>query len=347
MPTVAEGKGRVQDKSGEPSAATPAKFQTFHFSVKILRLFRGAVAQLARALPWHGRGQGFESPQLHQVFHKLFATILPVTKRLPLIVSAPHACSAVPKEWRQRIQLTDEQIWHFSDPFSGKTAYHPRAFSTHIAKYHRVLGDLNRVPTPESAFRKKDFHGGNRVWKEGQEPNNFEKAELLQKYWFPYYENIFEKLRKLIAGGAKRILFVDHHNTSSDHPAGEGREYMPAIVISNFGSRGRGARVHSRGETSLPASALNFFRKALWDETELGSEINQIYHGGYSVKWVMENARAIDPNVKVYGVQFEYNLGLIHNPLSGRNDMVAQEMLQKKVNRAITRLAEYLKCDRC
>ena len=27
--------------------------------------FDGAVAQLARALPWHGRGQGFESPQLH------------------------------------------------------------------------------------------------------------------------------------------------------------------------------------------------------------------------------------------------------------------------------------------
>jgi antitoxin (DNA-binding transcriptional repressor) of toxin-antitoxin stability system len=27
--------------------------------------FEGAVAQLARALPWHGRGQGFESPQLH------------------------------------------------------------------------------------------------------------------------------------------------------------------------------------------------------------------------------------------------------------------------------------------
>ncbi len=27
----------------------------------------GAVAQLARALPWHGRGQGFKSPQLHHL----------------------------------------------------------------------------------------------------------------------------------------------------------------------------------------------------------------------------------------------------------------------------------------
>ncbi len=26
----------------------------------------GVVAQLARALPWHGRGRGFEPLQLHQ-----------------------------------------------------------------------------------------------------------------------------------------------------------------------------------------------------------------------------------------------------------------------------------------
>ncbi len=28
--------------------------------------FDGALAQLASALPWHGRGQGFESLMLHQ-----------------------------------------------------------------------------------------------------------------------------------------------------------------------------------------------------------------------------------------------------------------------------------------
>ena len=28
----------------------------------------GAVAQFGRALPWHGRGQGFDPPQLHFLF---------------------------------------------------------------------------------------------------------------------------------------------------------------------------------------------------------------------------------------------------------------------------------------
>jgi len=270
-----------------------------------------------------------------------------VAKKYPIIVSAPHACSSIPKKWRRRIALTDEQIWHFSDPFSNLTAKYSRAFSTHIAKTHRALGDFNRAPTPETAFRKNDFRGKNKIWRDGKEPTNFEKADLLQKNWFPFYEEIFGKMRKLIERGAKRILFIDHHNTASDHPAGDGREYMPAIVISNFGSRHRGGRVKSRGDISMPASAMTFFRKILWKEVGLGAEINQIYHGGYAIKWVMENARLIDPSVKIYGLQFEYNLGLIHNPLSGKNDLVALELLKKKVNRSITRLAEHLKCDKC
>jgi len=268
--------------------------------------------------------------------------------KLPIIISAPHACSTVPKKWRKRMLLSDEQLWHFSDPFTAQTAKNSRAFSVHIAKHHRSLGDLNRVPTPETAFRKRDFHNNNKVWKDGKEPATFEKAELLQKYWFPYYEEIFLKLRKLIDNGAKRILFIDHHNTAFDHPAGKGqREYMPAIVVSNLGSRNVGGRVKSRGDVSIPAAALKFFAKTLHEETGLSAEMNQVYHGGYSIRWVIENAQRINPNVKVYGVQFEYNLGLIHNPLSRKNDLVAMEILHKKVNRAITRLAEYLKCDKC
>jgi hypothetical protein len=207
------------------------------------------------------------------------------------------------------------------------------------------LGDLNRLPTPEIAFQKYDFHRKAKVWRDGKEPTNFEKAELLQKNWFPYYEEIFDKMRKLIARGAKRILFVDHHNTASDHPAGIGREYMPAIVISNLGSRHRGSRVKSRGEVSMPAHALKYFQKKLRENIGLNAEVNQVYHGGYAIKWIMENAKIINPSVKIYGLQFEYNLGLIHNPLSRKNDLIALDLLKKKTNRAITHLAQYLKCN--
>ncbi len=267
--------------------------------------------------------------------------------KLPLIISAPHASSKIPKKWRKRMQLSEEQIWHFSDPFTEKTVRHPRAFSFHIAKHHRALGDLNRVPTPESAFRSRDFHHGHKIWKKGKELTVLEQTELLHKNWFPYYDEIFAKMKKLIDNGAKRILFVDHHNTAFDHPAGGRQEYMPAIVISNLGSCNIGGRVSSRGDVSIPAAALKFFQKALFEEVGLMAEINQVYHGGYSIRWVTENAKKIDPKVKVFGVQFEYNLGLIHNTLSKKNDLVAMEILRKKVNRAIVQLVKHLRCDKC
>ena len=34
--------------------------------IKVRRSKNGDVAQLARALAWHAKGQGFESPYLHQ-----------------------------------------------------------------------------------------------------------------------------------------------------------------------------------------------------------------------------------------------------------------------------------------
>ena len=35
----------------------------------------GAVAQFGRALPWHGRGRGFESHRLHQISEYLMEAV--------------------------------------------------------------------------------------------------------------------------------------------------------------------------------------------------------------------------------------------------------------------------------
>ena len=38
---------------------------------KKLTVKKGPLAQLARALPWHGRGQGFKSLMVHQTYIKI------------------------------------------------------------------------------------------------------------------------------------------------------------------------------------------------------------------------------------------------------------------------------------
>lgn len=263
-------------------------------------------------------------------------------KKFPLIISAPHAKSTVPEEYAKRMLLSEEDLWRCSDPFTKETAQHPRAHSIHIAKHHRLLGDLNRAPTPETAFRQKDFYG-NKIWREGEEPDELEKTELLHKNWFTHYDEIEKSVRELIHRGHKKILFIDHHNTLFDHPIHGTHEYMPAIVISNYGSRNRGARIRNRGQTSAPAGAMKIFQKAIKEETGFAAEINQVYRGGYSVEWVGQIAKELDPKITVYGIQLEYNLGFIHNPLSGYNDHKALALLRDKLNKSINKFAECLK----
>ncbi len=239
--------------------------------------------------------------------------------------------------------LTPKEIWNCSDPFTIQTCRHPRAYSVYYAKHHRLLGDLNRAPTPETAFREKDFRN-NTVWKPGKDLTTLEKAELLGKNWFPHYEQIIQDIHTLFEKGHKKVFFIDHHNAAVDHPLDDKHMYLPSMVISNLGSRNRGARVRSYAQaTSLPSNAMKVFQKNLKEQTGLGVEINHIYRGGYAVRWVVEHGLKNHAGCKIYAVQLEYNLNMIHNPLSGRNDMVALKILRNGINKAVNQLAEYLK----
>jgi len=263
-------------------------------------------------------------------------------KKLPIIISAPHACSVILARFTKRMKLSPEQIWRCSDPFTKETCQYPRAHAIYVSKNHRLLGDLNRPPTADTAFQTEDFYG-NSVWKKGKELSQLEKAELLGRYWFPHYEGIVHDMHSLFDAGHKKVLFIDHHNTAVDHPLGKSREYLPSIEISNLGSRHRGAKLRSGNATSMPAAAMKVFQKALREETHLGTEVNSIFRGGYGINWVTQHGLEQHSGCKVYAVQLEYNLNLIHNPLSGRNDLQALEKLRDGINKAIDRLTDYLK----
>jgi N-formylglutamate amidohydrolase len=265
------------------------------------------------------------------------------SKKLPIVISAPHAHTKIPKIYRERISLNDHQIWRFSDPFTDKTCRHPQAAHIHIGRHHRLLGDLNREPRIDYVCSDKDYYG-NPVWKPNQGLTNLEKAELLGRNWFPYYENLIKDIHQLFDKGYKKVLFIDHHNTAADHPLDKNRAYIPSIVISNLGSRNRGNRVKSRGNiVSMPNKAMQFFQKSLQKNTELGTEINQVYKGGNILNWITHHALVNHEQHELYAVQLEYNLNFIYNPLSGRKDRVALAKLRDGINAAITDLAGFLK----
>ena len=200
---------------------------------------------------------------------------------LPIIISAPHAQSEILDDnIRERIALSDYEIWKCSDPFTGDLEQFTCASFKHVATTHRLICDFNRRPEPKYAFHEEDFFGRT-VFKPGQEFSHGEKQELIDKHWFPYHKEILESVKTLDQEGHEIILIIDYHNTSGDHPLSQHHEYMPSIVLSNLGEEfdGHGAKV------SVPAMCLQFLAEKISTHLEVGVEINTVFKGGFNTVW--------------------------------------------------------------
>jgi|FLOH01.1.fsa_nt_gi N-formylglutamate amidohydrolase len=259
----------------------------------------------------------------------------------PIIISAPHAQSKISdKIIRNRIRLSDYEIWKCSDPFSGQLKEFTCAWHKEIGKTHRLLCDLNRAPN-ENAFHKFDFFH-RKVFKHRQGFSKKEKQEILKKYWLPYHDTIATKILELDSKNPPLILVIEYHNTSGDHPLNKLKEYMPGIILSNLGAPNTGARGKKKLHTSMPASQMKFLKNAIYEALKIPVEINQIFHGGYNTKWLSQLHYKLKTKAKIYAVQIEYNLDFVFNPISKKTDKKAMKIMQKAINKAIIELYKHL-----
>lgn len=259
-------------------------------------------------------------------------------KKHPVIITAPHTWGKIPKTIKERIALSDFEIWQMHDPFTNETCIYPNAFAIHQAKTHRILGDLNRCQDATDIFRETDFYD-RKIWKNKQALTKKEKRQFMQDIWQPYRDAIKKSFHDLSAAGAKKILFIDHHNTATDHPANKGR-YLPPITIGNFGNK-NGEQIENDNENQITSSPIiiNAFQQALEKAIpEITVEINTVYKGSSLVKFVQEIIKPEIPNCEIHAIILEYNLNLIFNPLSKKTDIVAKNQLHKGINKAILSL---------
>lgn len=261
----------------------------------------------------------------------------------PIIISTPHSCSDIQdKNLRSRFALSSHQIWKCSDPYTSHLKHFTCALYKYRSTVHRLVCDLNRAPEYDKAFHATDFFG-RQAFKEGMQFTDEEKEELLRKYWYPYHNRIIEAVKVLDRAGYKKILFIDYHNTSGDHPLTHERFYMPSLILSNLGTRNYGRR-NSRGRmTSLPGKYLTLLKDTIEKDLDVTVEINNVYNGGYNIFWFSHLLRQdIEISAKLYALQIEYNLDFVVNPISGRVDRKALSILQKSLNRAFTKLYDEL-----
>lgn len=263
------------------------------------------------------------------------------TKTYPIIISAPHAQSSIEdKSLRNRIALSDYEVWKCSDPFTDELKLFTCARYKQIAKTHRLICDLNRPPN-ENAFHKEDFFG-RKVFKKGKGFSTKEKKAILEKHWKPYHQELDDKILALDKEGHKIILVVEFHNTSGDHPLNTSHAYMPSLIVSNLGQSGSGNKTIENPHISIPAKHLRFFQKEIDALLPLRTEINGVFHGGYNTLWLSQAQKRLKTKAKVYSVQLEYNLDLLVNPLTKRRDRKAQEILHKALNTAVKNLYKKL-----
>ncbi|MFC1615553.1 N-formylglutamate amidohydrolase [Patescibacteria group bacterium] len=257
-------------------------------------------------------------------------------KKHPVIISASHSVGHIPKKYRERIALSDFEIWQMHDPFTDETSFYPEAYAIHKAKNHRILGDLCRDGNDKNIFRKKDFYGRT-IWKNKVALTTKEKKETLKKYWDPFRNAIRRSFKEIEKEGFKKILFIDHHNTAIDHPANKG-QYLPPINLGNYGNNtGEFVQKSLSSSPEIITAFQGFLKKEL---PELTIEMNSVYEGSSLIRFIQDTIKPEFPEYEIHGIHLEYNLNLIFNPISKRTDDAAKNKLHEGINKSISSLIE-------
>lgn len=143
----------------------------------------------------------------------------------PVILSAPHVGTRLPADIEARLNergraLTDTD-WHVHRLYEGLLA----GATTISARYSRYVVDLNRPPDGASLYPGQNTTGtcpvtdfdGQPLYRDGQEPDDAEVAERIERYHRPYHAAIEEHVARLRERHGA-VLLYDCHSIRSVVP---------------------------------------------------------------------------------------------------------------------------------
>ena len=160
----------------------------------------------------------------------------------PLLVSVPHAGTALPADLHQRYEpraLQVEDTDWFLDRLYAFVV--PLGASLLVPTHSRYLVDLNRPSenTPMYAGQNNTelcptrFFTGEPLYRPGHEPTLADVARRVDLYWQPYHQALDAELQRLQAEHGHAVLF-DAHSIKSELPwLFEGR--LPHMNLGTVG----------------------------------------------------------------------------------------------------------------
>jgi N-formylglutamate deformylase len=207
----------------------------------------------------------------------------------PLLISLPHDGTAVPAdiaagltESARRVPDTD---WHVSKLYGFAREL---GASMIVPKYSRYVIDLNRPPDDVSLYPGQNTTGlcphlqfsGERVHRDGQDPDEDEVAERVEHYWRPYHRALAGELQRIHAMHGRAGLWEGHSIRCVVPFLFEGR--LPDLNLGTAGGASCSTPLQSRLESVLRGQA------------EYDFVVNARFKGGYITREYGDPARGVD-----------------------------------------------------
>ena len=137
----------------------------------------------------------------------------------PLLVSLPHDGTAVPDGIAARLTGSARRVpdtdWHVSRLYGFAREL---GASILVPHYSRYVVDLNRPPDDTSLYPGQNTTGlcpvvqfsGERVYREGDEPDAAEIAARVERYWRPYHDTLGAELQRIRGEHGRAVLWEGH-----------------------------------------------------------------------------------------------------------------------------------------
>lgn len=177
----------------------------------------------------------------------------------PLLISMPHTGTFLPPDIKSR--MTDAALklpdtdWHVDRLYwfaveMGASVLMP-THSRYVIDLNRPQDDSNLYPGQlKTGLCPLQTFSGEKIYQEGEEPDDIEKINRVGAYWLPYHETLESELARIKQEFGYAILY-DAHSIKSEVPQlFEGR--LPDL---NLGSVRGASCAPSMAEAALKAAS--------------------------------------------------------------------------------------------
>ncbi|MDR6842447.1 N-formylglutamate deformylase [Pseudoxanthomonas sacheonensis] len=212
----------------------------------------------------------------------------------PLLISLPHDGTAVPDDIAARLADSARRVpdtdWHVSKLYDFAREL---GASMIVPHYSRYVIDLNRPPDDVSLYPGQNTTGlcphlqfsSERVYRDGQDPDEAEVAERVERYWRPYHRALAGELQRIHAQHGRAGLWEGHSIRGVVPFLFEGR--LPDLNLGTAGGTSCSAALQARLESVLEAQDRHDF------------VVNGRFKGGYITR------QYGDPAQNIQAVQLE------------------------------------------